>query len=407
MPPSFGAHDAAMSEVSGTREPNANSIVGKMDEVVKKASGAISGNKRPEASSSLPDSADSPVTKRPDKHSMDYMVRSGIAGGIAGCAAKTSVAPLDRVKILFQTSNPQFAKYTSSWVGLARALRDIYGRDGMMGLFRGHSATLLKIYPYAAIKFVAYEQYRAVIVGSKAQETWGRRFTAGALAGVTSVFFTYPLEVIRVRLAFETKQRSSTLVDICKKIYHEQPTPKVTPAVPGSASGAARGVASAASATAAVVTPQTGLINFYRGFSMTMLGMVPYAGISFLTHDTMGDLFRLRSVREYTTLPRPANAPVDKPAPLRAWAELISGGISGAVSQTASYPLEVIRRRMQVGGAVGDGHRLRIGETVGLIFKERGLSGFFVGLSIGYVKIIPLSAVSFYTYERMKTVFGI
>lgn len=276
-----------------------------------------------------------------------------------------------------------------------------------MGLFRGHSATLLKIYPYAAIKFVAYEQYRAFIVGSKAQETWGRRFTAGALAGVTSVFFTYPLEVIRVRLAFETKHRSSSLVDICKKIYHEHPTPKATPGVPGSASGATQGVASAASATAAVLAPQTGMINFYRGFSMTMLGMVPYAGISFLTHDTMGDLFRLRSVRKYTTLPRPANAPTDKPAPLRAWAELISGGISGAVSQTVSYPLEVIRRRMQVGGAVGDGHRLRIGETVGLIFKERGLSGFFVGLSIGYVKIIPLSAVSFYTYERMKTVFGI
>ncbi|KAK8051076.1 hypothetical protein PG993_002461 [Apiospora rasikravindrae] len=393
MPPSLGAHDAAMSEASGTREAHADTIVGKMNGVVKKAGSAISGNRRPEDDT---DSLVAAKSKRPDKHSMDYMVRSGIAGGIAGCAAKTSVAPLDRVKILFQTSNPQFAKYTSSWVGLARALRDIYGRDGIMGLFRGHSATLLKIYPYAAIKFVAYEQYRAVIVGSKAQETWGRRFTAGALAGVTSVFFTYPLEVIRVRLAFETKHRSSSLVDICKKIYHEQPAPKATP-------GAAQGVASAAAA----VTPRTGMINFYRGFSMTMLGMVPYAGISFLTHDTMGDLFRLPSVRRHTTLPQSANAPADKPAPLRAWAELTSGGISGAVSQTVSYPLEVIRRRMQVGGAVGDGHRLRIGETVGLIFKERGLSGFFVGLSIGYVKIIPLSAVSFYTYERMKTVFGI
>lgn len=96
MPPSLGAHDAAMSEVPGTREPNANSIVGKMDGVVKKAGGAISGNKRPESPSSLPDNADSPVAKRPDKHSMGYMVRSGIAGGIAGCAvcSPRSNAPL-------------------------------------------------------------------------------------------------------------------------------------------------------------------------------------------------------------------------------------------------------------------------------------------------------------------------
>jgi hypothetical protein len=31
-----------------------------------------------------------------------------------------------------------------------------------MGLFQGHSVTLIRIFPYAAIKFVAYEQYRAV-----------------------------------------------------------------------------------------------------------------------------------------------------------------------------------------------------------------------------------------------------
>lgn len=322
--------------------------------------------------------------------------------------AKTTVAPLDRVKILFQTSNPQFAKYQGSWAGFGLALRDIYARDGVLGLFRGHSATLLKIYPYAAIKFVAYEQYRAFIIGSNREnETWLRRFTTGALAGVTSVFVTYPLEVIRVRLAFETKHRSSSLADICKKIYHEHPLPKSPVAVTGSGSGVTKSVAEAATSTVQAVAPRSGLVNFYRGFSTTLLGMVPYAGISFLTHDTMSDMFRLPSIRQYTTLDKPANAPADKPVPLRAWAELTAGGISGLVSQTVSYPLEVIRRRMQVSGAVGDGHRLRIGETAGMIFKERGLPGFFVGLSIGYIKVVPLAAVSFYTYERVKILFGI
>ncbi|KAI1850066.1 hypothetical protein JX265_003440 [Neoarthrinium moseri] len=400
-----------MPDIPTTREGHAGTIVGTMDGVVKKAGGIVAGGRKPETSPPTPDHVDAPPAagkrKRPDKHSMDYMMRSGIAGGLAGCAAKTTVAPLDRVKILFQTSNPQFAKYQGSWAGLARAVRDIYGQNGVVGLFRGHSATLLKIYPYAAIKFVAYEQYRAFIIGSRHQETWFRRFSAGALAGVTSVFFTYPLEVIRVRLAFETKHRSSSLADICRKIYHEQPIPKPQPAAAGSGAGLAKGVASAATSTIDVVAPRSGFVNFYRGFSTTILGMIPYAGMSFLTHDTAGDIFRLPSIREYTTLPQPANAPSDKPAPLRAWAELTAGGISGAVSQTVSYPLEVIRRRMQVSGAVGDGHRLRIGETAGLIFKERGFAGFFVGLSIGYMKVMPLAAVSFYTYERMKTVFGI
>jgi solute carrier family 25 protein 16 len=69
--------------------------------------------------------------------------------------------------------------------------------------------------------------------------------------------------------------------------------------------------------------------------------------------------------------------------------------------------MEVIRRRMQVGGAVGDGHRLKILETAGLIFRERGFSGFWIGLTIGYVKVVPLAAVSFYVYERGKTWLGI
>ncbi|KAI2469415.1 mitochondrial carrier protein LEU5 [Annulohypoxylon bovei var. microspora] len=402
--PSASSDHVSMSELPSEREGHASAILGTMDGVVRKAGNVVAGTGAT-AHSAGPDSINddgSPVAakgKQPDKHSMDYVIRSGIAGGLAGCAAKTTVAPLDRVKILFQTSNPQFVKYQGSWAGFGIAIRDIYAHDGILGLFRGHSATLLKIYPYAAIKFVAYEQYRSMIIGSDHQkETWLRRFTTGALAGVSSVFLTYPLEIIRVRLAFETKHRRMSLADICKQIYQEQPLPK--PSAP-------KTVADATISQVQAVAPQSGLINFYRGFSTTILGMIPYAGISFLTHDTAGDIFRLPSLQQYTTLPKPANAPADKPAPLRAWAELTAGGVSGAVSQTVAYPLEVIRRRMQVSGAVGDGHRLRIGETASLVFRERGLSGFYVGLSIGYIKVVPLAAVSFYTYERLKILFNI
>jgi len=155
------------------------------------------------------------------------------------------------------------------------------------------------------------------------------------------------------------------------------------------------------------VVPKAGLTNFYRGFSATMMGMLPYAGMSFLTHDTAVDLLRMPMVSKYTTQTKPANSPVDKPAPLRSWAELLAGGVAGLISQTSSYPLEVIRRRMQVGGAVGDGHRLHVGETARMILREKGFMGFWVGLSIGYVKVVPMAAVSFYVYDRGKTWLGI
>lgn len=56
---------------------------------------------------------------------------------------------------------------------------------------------------------------------------------------------------------------------------------------------------------------------------------------------------------------------------------------------------------------VGDGYRMCIGEIVGIIMRECGLRGFFVGLIIGYVKVVFLVVVSFYMYERLKIWFGI
>ncbi|KAF2661304.1 mitochondrial carrier [Lophiostoma macrostomum CBS 122681] len=341
---------------------------------------------------------------RVDRRSWEYLVKSGVAGGIAGCAGKTVVGPLDRVKILFQTSNPNFAKYTGSWTGVPIAMRDIYASAGIRGLFKGHSATLLRIFPYAGIKFLAYEQIRSRVIPTPAHETPTRRFVSGSLAGMVSVFFTYPLEVIRVRLAFETRQsQRSTLRSICRLIYNERPAP--------TAHSPSNALSAAASTVVEKVSPRHGLANFFRGFSPTLLGMVPYAGSSFLAHDTMSDFMRRPGFAPYTTVPgtgrEESATATPKPAQLRYWAELSSGGFAGFVSQTVSYPLEVIRRRMQVGGVVGDGHRLSIAEVTRRIFIEKGWRGFFVGLSIGYVKVVPMAATAFYVYERGKYYFGI
>lgn len=313
-------------------------------------------------------------------------------------------------------------------------MRDIYHGDGLRGLFRGHSATLLRVFPYAGIKFLAYEQIRARIIPSKQYETAGRRFASGSLAGMCSVFLTYPLEVIRVRLAFETKRQGrSSLVQIMRKIYNEHPAP---PAVNGTALKGGNVLANPIGATVAAtsqtiqtITPRSGIGNFFRGFTATLCGMIPYAGASFLTHDAASDWLRHPLIQEYTIIPGTAGAQwsyyndgdesrlqkstksratdPDKPPQLRSWAELASGGFAGFVSQTVSYPLEVIRRRMQVGGVVGDGHRLSMSEVARQIFRERGWRGFFVGLTIGYVKVIPMVATSFFVYERSKWALGI
>lgn len=99
---------------------------------------------------------------------------------------------MDRVKILFQTRNPIFEKYAGkwtflggggtaciqsdkpngislhigTWTGVFKAGGVIVKQSGLRGLFQGHSVTLLRIFPYAAIKFVAYEQFKTVSINT-------------------------------------------------------------------------------------------------------------------------------------------------------------------------------------------------------------------------------------------------
>lgn len=358
-----------------------------------------------------------------DKHSLEYVVRSGIAGGISGSAAKTLIAPLDRIKILFQTSNPEFLKYRGSFFGLFKAGQKILRHDGFSGLFQGHSVTLLRIFPYAAIKFVAYEQIRSILIPNDHHETAIRRFMAGSLSGLASVFLTYPLDLVRVRMAFLfhkcddpthhgiLKYQHVRLWSVIKQVYGEHPPMKdLDP----------NWLKFMREKTPRMLIP---LSNFYRGFGPTVLGMIPYAGVSFYVHDLLHDVSRSKYLSKYLVSQSPSYSGAtkvvkvkkstehvnsrDSRKPLKAHAQLVAGGLAGMSSQTAAYPFEVIRRRMQVGGVVDSGRFLSFRSTAKLIFAESGIKGFFVGLLIGYLKVIPMVACSFYVYERGKLFLGI
>ena len=349
-----------------------------------------------------------------NKQSFEYILRSGLAGGLAGISAKSLIAPLDRVKILFQTNNPHYKQYVGSFRGMFKAIQTIYSRDGILGLYQGHSATLLRIFPYAAIKFVCYEQIRTILIPNDDYETAGRRLLAGSLAGVTSVYFTYPLDLIRVRLAFETSHHSihhgkGKLFHTLKLIYNEKPKTMYTTGGYPSPSDAVFTRLLYKSRVAEYFPCVLSLSNFYRGFVPTILGMIPYAGVSFYSHDILHDFFRNKWLAPYTVLSDKSKSATrsdssfDHRPPLTTWAQLLAGGGAGMLAQASAYPFEVIRRRMQVGGVTNkSGEFFGLAHTAKQIFKERGFRGFYVGLGIGFLKVVPMFACSFYVYERCK-----
>ena len=105
---------------------------------------------------------------------------------------------------------------------------------------------------------------------------------------MTSVFFTYPLELIRVRMAYSTRSTSNgqnvkpTFLHAAQEIYRE------VPRLPPSTLSQALSSSSEPLPPPAQRQPRPSLftrfpiLKFYRGFTVTLTGMVPYAGTSFL-----------------------------------------------------------------------------------------------------------------------------
>lgn len=195
-------------------------------------------------------------------------------------------------------------------------------------------------------------------------------------------------------MAFSTPQSSSPLssrhsfLDAIQRIYHEGSRPSHTQSTTPSHLS-----------TPVALFNRFPILQFYRGFTVTVIGMIPYAGTSFLSWGYLHAAFDLSSHSGIEGA-RPKSQP--RPA-----LDLLIGAISGAVAQTVSYPFEVVRRRMQVGGLTRPDRWLSWSETVRAVLISHGWRGLFVGLSIGYIKIVPMTAVSFTVWQWGKRVLGV
>lgn len=297
-----------------------------------------------------------------------------ISGGIAGCCAKTVVAPLDRVKILLQAHNVHYKH-----LGVFSTIKHVVHKEGFTGLYKGNGVQMLRIFPYAAIQFLAYEQLKKL---SKHMPYLSHspnmsKLICGSFAGLTSVMFTYPLDMIRSRLAFQVKGEV-----VYTGIMHT---------------------------IQSIVMLEGGARGLFQGIVPTVLGMAPYAGLSFCSFEMLKN-FALERFPDTLGTPNSSNDLV-----LILPAKLVCGGLAGAIAQTVSYPLDVVRRRMQLSGmALKTKGRLQVNHQSGWfqvlvsIYHENGVThGLFRGMSVNYLRIMPTVAISFATYESCKQALGL
>ncbi|CAO3681047.1 unnamed protein product [Umbelopsis vinacea] len=146
-----------------------------------------------------------------------------VAGGTAGASQVVFTNPLEIVKIRLQIQGEQaknldVPKRSAIW---------IVKHLGVVGLYKGASACLLRDVPFSAIYFPAYAHLKKDVFheGPDHKLTISELLMAGAIAGMPAAYFTTPADVIKTRLQVEARKGQTSyngIVDAAKKIYAEE-----------------------------------------------------------------------------------------------------------------------------------------------------------------------------------------
>ncbi|XP_070053080.1 uncharacterized protein [Nicotiana tomentosiformis] len=209
------------------------------------------------------------ITQQRRQQSQIGTVPQLLAGGVAGAVSKTCTAPLARLTILFQVqgmhADAGSLKKASIWQEASRIVRE----EGYRAFWKGNLVTIAHRLPYSSISFYAFERYKNVLQLILGVESQGENITAdlcirlvgGGLSGITAASVTYPLDLVRTRLA---AQRN---VIYYRGIWHALQT----------------------------ISREEGIAGLYKGMGATLLGVGPNLAISFSVYDTVRSYWQSRS----------------------------------------------------------------------------------------------------------------
>lgn len=266
-----------------------------------------------------------------------------LAGGIAAAISKTAVAPIERVKLLLQVQHvSKQITVDKQYKGIIDCFIRIPKEQGFLSFWRGNLANVIRYFPTQALNFAFKDKYKQVFLGGVDKRTQFWRYflgnlASGGAAGATSLCFVYPLDFARTRLAADVGKGSgkaagnrefSGLVNCIGKIFKSD-----------------------------------GLLGLYRGFSVSVQGIIIYRAAYFGFYDTTKGMLKTD----------PKHTPIVVSWMIAQTVTVISGIIS--------YPFDTVRRRMmmQSGRAKADIAYKNTLDCWAKIFKQEGAGAFFKG----------------------------
>ncbi|XP_034027095.1 calcium-binding mitochondrial carrier protein SCaMC-2-A [Thalassophryne amazonica] len=275
-----------------------------------------------------------------------------VAGGGAGAVSRSCTAPLDRLKVMMQV----YSTRTNNMC-IMSGMMQMIKEGGVRSLWRGNGVNIIKIAPETALKFMAYEQIKSLIGSNKETLSISERFVAGSLAGLSAQTTIYPMEVLKTRLALRKSGQYSGITDCAKQIFRKE-----------------------------------GLSAFYKGYIPNMLGIIPYAGIDLAIYETLKNHW----LQQYGT--NGTNPDI--------FVLLACGTVSSTCGQLTSYPLALIRTRMQAQATSECRQDVTMTGLFRQIVQTEGPKGLYRGLAPNFLKVIPAVSISYVVYEHVKTWLG-
>lgn len=313
-----------------------------------------------------------------------------LSGALSSITSRTVVAPLERIKLELLLGKRARAS--------VRAIAaDIFAAEGLSGFWKGHMLNVLRTTPYKAINYSSYDFYKQQLgrlsTAYNVDERIGR-FAAGAMAGMTALTLCFPLDVVRTRMMADMHRPGSSVGQVVRDIVARE-----------------------------------GAGALYTGILPALISIAPSGAVFYGTYDLLKEAHVQRLRDRGMVGPDVATADV----PLGVTVSLLHGAAAGAAAELSVYPLEVIRRKMQLQGggaavaaarhagrgvlashgaaAAGLAHGVARAQVSGwqnfvntfwMIARTEGVAGFYTGLLPNVMQVLPNAAFSYYTYELLK-----
>jgi solute carrier family 25 (adenine nucleotide translocator) protein 4/5/6/31 len=244
------------------------------------------------------------------KNDLNSFLIDFLMGGVSAAVAKTAAAPIERIKLLIQNQDEMLksGRLDRPYAGISDCFKRVTETEGFASLWRGNTANVIRYFPTQALNFAFKDQFKRMFAVPRTA-SYGKKFAsniaAGGMAGAASLTFVYSLDYARTRLANDNKsakkgggeRQFNGLLDVYRKTLKSD-----------------------------------GITGLYRGFNISVVGIVVYRGLYFGLYDSL----------------KPFLSPLENnPVALGFASFLLGWGITIGAG-LASYPIDTVRRRILI-----------------------------------------------------------